>query len=533
MNVKTQPVPVIDLFAGPGGLGEGFASYGRSSKGQAFEIKLSIEKDAFAHQTLQLRSFFRQFPHGRAPAAYYDFLRQADKPTTEALVQLYAKFPLETERAAWKAWRVELGKEGPNTIRHRIVKALDGAKPWVLLGGPPCQAYSIAGRSRNKGNADYEAEEDDRQYLYLEFLQVIAEHGPPIFVMENVKGLLSATLNNRRIFDQIVEDLHAPVAALQRAGRPVKHGKPSSGNPRYHTFSLTERSLFNDSGLHDFVVRMEKYGIPQARHRLILLGVREDLGPVKPGKLSLQDPIKVSRILCGLPRIRSGLSGEQDSPNTWISRICSAANSKWFLSLKDNGYEMVYGQLKSVLANLALPRADRGARFVKCDPDIDYQREWFLDDRMEGVCNHDTRSHILEDLYRYLYASCFAKVNDRSPCLKDFPADLLPKHKNVENALEGGMFEDRFRVQLSSRPATTITSHIAKDGHYYIHPDPSQCRSLTVREAARLQTFPDNYFFCGPRTSQYTQVGNAVPPLLAHGIAKIVYDLLNRTGIVD
>jgi DNA (cytosine-5)-methyltransferase 1 len=122
------------------------------------------------------------------------------------------------------------------------------------------------------------------------------------------------------------------------------------------------------------------------------------------------------------------------------------------------------------------------------------------------------------DIERYSFVSLYGQIHDRSPHIKELPIDLLPNHKNVDS----GNFVDRFKVQLANYPSKTITSHIAKDSHAFIHYDPFQARGLTVREAARLQTFPENYFFEGNRTQQYVQVGNAVPPYLANQIGCII-----------
>jgi DNA (cytosine-5)-methyltransferase 1 len=196
-----------------------------------------------------------------------------------------------------------------------------------------------------------------------------------------------------------------------------------------------------------------------------------------------------------------------------------------------NGTEQLLRErVISVLNNGKAFRADRGREFIACQPRVDFNPAWFLDPALGGITNHVSRPHMATDLHRYLFVAAYARVQGRSPELKDFPEDLYPDHKNIDDALSKGHFDDRFRVQVSDRPSTTITSHIAKDGHYFIHYDEAQCRSLTVREAARLQTFPDNYHFCGPRTHQYRQVGNAVPPLLARQIARIVRSTLMESG---
>lgn len=516
-------IPVVDIFAGPGGLGEGFSAAGRSDGQRRFSIKLSIEKERSAHETLLLRSFFRQFDPPTVPEDYYELVRGMIDIET-----LFSRFPEESEKARSEAWRATLGETPWPEVSDRIALALQGAENWLLIGGPPCQAYSVAGRSRSRGIKDYVPEKDHRHYLYREYLKIIASHWPTIFVMENVKGLLSATLLGNQIFHRILEDLEEPSKAVNGAW-PDAGGRAH----KYRLWSLVEHRMFGDFTPGQYLVKAEQFGIPQARHRVIILGVRDDVGVV-PRLLQESDPVPVAKVISGLPPLRSGLSDGDDNGELWRDRLREALGRRWLAGARNVGGDDVHALLVDALRKVKEPPNGRGGEFIACNPAIDYAPEWFLDPRLEGACNHSSRSHIKKDLYRYVYAACYAAVHRRSPKLSEFPRDLLPAHENVEKALKnGGLFGDRFRVQVSDRPATTITSHISKDGHYYIHPDPFQCRSLTVREAARLQTFPDNYFFTGPRTSQYVQVGNAVPPLLANQIAERVYDVMERAGCAD
>jgi DNA (cytosine-5)-methyltransferase 1 len=500
-----EKIPVIDIFAGPGGLGEGFSAFLKEGF-RPFRIALSIENNLFAHETLQLRSFFRQFPAVEVPDAYYSFLRGEINRS-----ELFSAFPVQAEAASREAWLAELGAESSQNVDGRIREALGENSQWILIGGPPCQAYSMAGRSRTGGIRT----DDQRVHLYKQYLRIIARHQPVVFVFENVPGLLTAKLDGELIFPRLLGNLQNPSGGSQRA-------------PRYRLFSIVDTSehICLDGPLvtkpRDFLVHAEHYGVPQKRHRILIVGIREDKNLTLPLLKGKKDRVSTNQVLSGLPRLRSGLTREHDE------------QEKWKTALRDfwtNGYREEIGhdtalckKMESILGALSVPRAGRGGKFVIRDVDCPYRPDWFVDDRIGGACNHETRPHMRTDLYRYFFASTFAAVHGRSPELRDFPESLLPNHQNVREAGKAKYFDDRFRVQIAREPATTITSHIKKDGHYFIHPDPSQCRSLTVREAARIQTFPDNYFFCGPRTAQFEQVGNAVPPLLATQIAELVWE---------
>ncbi|RDK82575.1 UNVERIFIED_ORG: DNA (cytosine-5)-methyltransferase 1 [Idiomarina abyssalis] len=512
--MKSDEVLVIDLFAGPGGLGEGISSVEASKGIYPFKTALSVEKENCAHKTLTTRAFFRKIRHkDSALNDYYDYVK--GKITREDLFSLYHR---ESSAALQETLEgpKELGKD--NTLIYSRIKDLVSAHkgPKVLIGGPPCQAYSLAGRSRNAGIKEYTAEKDKRHFLYMEYLKILAIAQPEVFLMENVKGILSAKINGKVMFPSILKDLRNP-------GKVVK----DKTTKRYRIYSLVTEA---DNPLNpqypkssDFIINTEDFGVPQARQRVILLGVREDIKSI-PSTLKKTDNsnLYIENILSDLPLVRSGLSRKLDSHEEWEKTVHRNAEKLENILLEA-------GYTKKQIGSLDLkPHSGLSRKNMLCSdlgvPKIpEPLSSWLVDMNLGAVLNHETRGHIETDLLRYAFCAAHAQLNNgASPKSKDFPASLAPDHANWKT----GTYADRFRVQSANKCSTTITSHISKDGHYFIHYDPKQCRSLTVREAARLQTFPDNYFFEGSRTQQYVQVGNAVPPYLARQIGKIVLGLL-------
>ncbi|MBK7376914.1 MAG: DNA cytosine methyltransferase [Chitinophagaceae bacterium] len=510
--MSSKQIPIIDLFAGPGGLGEGFTSVVNDKNERFFKIVLSIERDEFAHKTLTLRSFLRQFPVNQFPPEYYQFVRGEIKEVED----LYKLYPEQANAAKYEAWRFSLGDQKDHEqIDKRIRESRKGERNFLLIGGPPCQAYSLVGRARRQEKEGLN-KEDERVYLFREYYRILAKHQPAVFIMENVKGLLSSKVENESIFKELLNDLRNPVESYRKLHGENKIPKSKYG---YKIFSLVKRpnkkNFFTEEFRpSDFIIRAEKYGIPQTRHRVILLGIREDITLEPNILIPAEKQISVQDVLAGLPALRSGLSKEKDGKQEWKAALESLRSP----GLKKQIDEVVWNKMMQVIDNISIPRKDRGNLYVDFDASVNYRPEWYLDKMLKGVANHEARGHMRNDLWRYLFVSCFGKIKGRSPKLEDFPSLLLPNHKNVKT----GDFVKRFMVQLPGEPCKTITSHISKDGHAYIYADPLQCRSFTVREAARIQTFPDNYFFCGPRTEQYKQVGNAVPPLLAKQIASII-----------
>lgn len=502
----SSPFPLIDLFAGPGGLSEGFSSVRDRMGTPVYKAGVSIEMDVPAHATLSMRGLFRHLMRERCLDPYFDFVR-GDTAFQEflALPRIAQFLPAVAEEARC----AELGKDEPRKIDKWIAEAIGKRTDAVLIGGPPCQAYSLAGRSRRTN--DLKFEKDKKHFLYKEYLRILKKFEPAVFVMENVKGILSSMHGGDPIFERILEDLSRPKKGLE-----------------YEIRSFVCDPTYSEHLPSDFVIRAEQFGVPQARHRVILLGVRSDYTNRSHTLLKKVDaPVTVGSMLGNLPKIRSRLSRQPDSFETWYAAICQtpAALYAW----KGPKHKEIRAAIRDALSaakgfgelsGVPLRAADFVGNGVPSN-----LAEWIRQDAPDVISHHHSRGHMRSDLHRYLFAAAYASVHGIAPKLADFPTGLLPAHENATD--DDAPFSDRFRVQLADKPSTTVVSHISKDGHYYIHPDASQCRSLSVREAARLQTFPDNYHFMGNRTQQYGQVGNAVPPFLARQLGDVVAEIMS------
>ena len=477
-------IPVVDLFAGAGGLTEGFASLVDSEGVPVFQPVMSVEKDPDACETLRLRAFLSRIANKEPglPWEYEQFLRDRDP---RALDCLKKRFPIAWDGARCEVVEAELGDVDPVLIEEARmrVKAASPSGVWVLAGGPPCQAYSTAGRSRRRNDPSYAG--DPRLRLYESFMKFVRMLRPPVVVFENVVGILSAKVDGESVFARIVRDFMWAGYSVRSVVDPCPEG------PR------------------DYIVESEKFGIPQARHRVILLAVRRGRG-LHPGVVRERASSTVRDAFVGLAKLHGVVSDPQGVP---LPRF-----DEW------------QGLVPESIAKIARPIGYLPyAIFSEVDEIWRGQGKlsgWYRgklggSKALEG---HAARTIRAEDMERYVFCAAFAQVKGRSPRLEEMPRCLWPKHANLDD-VDGDSrpaFNDRYYVQAWGKPSSTVTAHIAKSGHHFIHPDPRQHRSLTLREAARLQTFPDDFAFMGTKTAQFRQVGNAVPPLLAQQLAQVV-----------
>lgn len=433
----------VDLFAGCGGLSEGFMNAG-------FDIAAYVERDHHACETLRTRELFRELEQRGKLLWYYRYFREE-----VSREELRLKFPDISDVLERKIIEKEFGEDRYAELLSGVrnaVRSSAGARVHVLLGGPPCQAYSLVGRSRDPERM----QKDHRHFLYEHYLNVLQDVKPDFFLLENVPGLLTARSGDEDTFQAILRDLASLDPAYEIA-------------PSYDEYKKCPR---------DYLVNSAWFGVPQKRLRVLLIGYRKDLGRKRPSvqrvfkRLLSRKSLSVLTVddaIGDLPELRPG-----EGQDGWFG---------------------CYG--RSVLKHYQL----------------------LMRRKSPGFSNHRARTHMASDLDRYRFFIDHHLNGNKRATLVDLMTerpDLRPAHNHLDK------FIDRFKVQLWTRPSATVMAHIAKDGHYYIHPDIHQCRSFTVREAARCQSFPDNFKFEGPRTEQFKQVGNAVPPHMATAVARVL-----------
>lgn len=403
----------IDLFAGAGGLSEGFIQ-------NDFIPVAHVEMNKEATDTLKTRLAFHHFHKKKKPHQYYSYLK--NEISRDELWNLVPK------ELILSVINDEITSRSIDSIFKVIDEKLDSKKVDVIIGGPPCQAYSLVGRSRDPNGM----RNDKRNYLFLHYAEFLKRYKPKYFVFENVLGLLTA------------------------------------GNKKYLNVMI---HLFESIGYSASfqILNAEEYGVLQKRRRVIIIGHR--------GKKKFLFP-KLETI-----------------ENNWQTK-------------------------KDLFFDLPSLYPGQEIHIAKYTKDINlYLNETKTRNGIDFTTQHIARDHNERDLE--IYSIAIKKWNNDRQRLKysELPK-RLQSHKNIE------AFLDRYKVVDPIGHSHTVVAHISKDGHYYIYPDSKQVRSISVREAARIQSFPDDYFFEGGRTAAFKQIGNAVPPLMAQAIAKSIYSLL-------
>ena len=410
-----KKINYIDLFAGGGGLSEGFIREG-------FHPVAHVEMNKDACDTLKTRLAYHYLSQHKNTKPYFSYLQK--EISREELWKIIPDVIIDS------VINDEISGKTIENIFKQIDEKLDSKNVDLIIGGPPCQAYSLVGRSRDPNRM----EGDKRNFLFRYYASFLIRYKPKYFVFENVLGLLTA--GNKKYLNEMIQ-LFESIGYL-----------------------VAEPTVLN----------AEACGVLQKRRRVIIIGHR--------GKMKFNFP-ELEKVV-----------------NNW------EINKDLFFDLP----KLKPGEELQI------------AKYTR--PINEYLKQTEIRNGVDFVTQHITRHHNQRDLE--IYSIAIDKWLDGRKRLKyDELPQRLQTHKNVL------AFLDRYKVVDPTGHSHTIVAHIAKDGHYYIYPDKKQIRSISVREAARIQSFPDDYFFEGGRTAAFKQIGNAVPPLMAQSIAKILINLFN------